>query len=393
MNKRKFLILSIVLVLIVAIIILIISGRPAKVESIETSLSNFEERVLGVGRLNGGTEVQFKSEISGTVIASNFNEGDSLEKGDVIIVIDGGDQQFALDEKKASYLSSQAQFQNLTDYQLPTAKSRAVQAESDKNIALDNYNDAKVLYAEGAVSKNSLTESENRYQAAFSAWNSAVLSYNALSPRGSVYLEGQAQLAAAKATYEKALAQLDKYSITASEKSILLKKYVETGAYVQPGQSIADIGSLDNPYISTELDERYFPYIKTGMDALIFVDTSAKYKGKVTSVSPKINDATGGFTLKIEPSELLPYKASNLTVNIEIALVSVPKAISLPESYIVRDSSGSYVWRYNGGAITKTKIVSDLALSGNALIKSGLNEGEIVVKPQADFEDGKKVSI
>ena len=190
-----------------------------------------------------------------------------------------------------------------------------------------------------------------------------------------------------------AQAQLEKYTIKSSSKSVLLKKYVDAGVYVQPGQSIADIGTLDNPYISSELDERYFPYIKAGMPALIFIDTSNKFKGNISSVSPQINDATGGFSIKIKPSELIPYKASNLTVNIEIILVSVPKALSLPEGYIVRDGSSSYVWLYKGGSIAKTKITADAALSGNVLVKSGLSEGNVVVKPQPAYVDGTRVSI
>jgi hypothetical protein len=80
-------------------------------------------------------------------------------------------------------------------------------------------------------------------------------------------------------------------------------------------------------------------------------------------------------------------------VNIEISLISVPNAISLPEGYIVRDGSKPYVWLYKGGAIQKTEVVADPALSGNVLIKSGLSEGDVIVKPQADFVDGQRVSV
>lgn len=393
MNKRKLIIGSIVVVFIIVIIFLITTGKSGKVESITTSLANFEERILGVGTMQAGTELQLKSEVSGTVLSADINEGSSLIAGDVILVIDGADQQFVLDEKQAAYLSAKAQFQNLTDFQLPTAKSNMLQAESEKKIALNSYNDAKVLYAEGAISNNDLMNAENSYKLALSAWNTAVLSYNSLSKNGSLYLEGQAQLDSAKASFDKAQAQLGKYSVKATGKSILLKKYVEAGAYVQPGQSLADIGTLDNPYISTELDERYFPYVKSGMKVSIFVDSSSKYNGKISSVSPKINDATGGFSVKIEPTEVIPYLAANLTVNIEISLISVPNAISLPEGYIVRDGSKPYVWLYKGGAIQKTEVVADPALSGNVLIKSGLSEGDVIVKPQADFVDGQRVSV
>lgn len=392
-NKRKFLIGFIALVFIIVIIFLISSGRPGKVESITTSLANFEERILGVGTMQAGTEIQIKSEVSGTVLSSDIKEGSSLLAGDVILVIDGADQQFVLEEKQAAYLSEKAQFQNLTDYQLPTAKGTMLQAESDKKIALNLYNDAKVLYAQGAISSNALLDAENAYQLALSSWNTAVLSYNSLSKNGSLYLQGQAQVESAKASFDKAQAQLGKYSIKATGKSILLKKYVEAGAYVQPGQSLADIGTLDKPYISTELDERYFPYVKPGMEVFVFVDSSSKFKGKISSVSPKINDATGGFSVQIEPTDTIPYKAANLTVNIEISLINVPNAISLPESYIVRDGSKPYVWIYKGGAIRKTEVVADPALSGNVQIKSGLIEGDIVVKPQVDFVDGQKVSV
>jgi multidrug efflux pump subunit AcrA (membrane-fusion protein) len=392
-NKKKILYISGISVLILLILFIFLSNRPAKTETIKVIKATFEEKVLGVGRMEAGTEKQLKSEVSGNILHSDVNEGTSLSAGDVIFVIDGADQAFVVAEKKAAYLIAQSQYKNLSDYQLPAAKEKVRQTESDKNAALKSYNDAKSLYAEGAISNNALMDTANRYQSALSIYNSAVLAYDSLTGDGSLSLQGQSQVEAAKAAYDMALAQSAKYTIKAEANAILLKKYAEAGTYVQPGQSLADLGTLNNPFVSAELDERYFPYVKPGMAVSVFVDSSSRFNGAIASVSPKIDASTGSFNIKIGLTSEFPYKAANLTVNLEIVLVHVPDAISIPENYVVRDGKITSVWLYKGGSIKRTDIVSDPSLSGSVLVRSGLSEGDILAKPQPDFKDGAKISI
>lgn len=392
--RKKVFIGAGVLVLIIVVIFMFMNGKGGKADSLKIAAGPYSQNILAVGKLVPALETELKSEVSGNVLKAGYSEGAAVSKNDILFVIDNKDAGFNVTERLASYQTAKAQYADLTSAQLPEAKQKLAQAEAEKKAATDLYNDSVTLYKEGAISQNDFLDAESRYQAALSLYDVALHNYESVSANGSLRSQSLAQRNSAKAGYDQAIADAGKYQIKAGQDGVLIKKLVEVGSYVQPGQTLAFTASLDDFYVTTELDERYFTYVKNTMKAEISVGEGAKYSGRVSSVSSKIDETTGTFGVRIALAKDFPDKAAGLTVNINIILDSQPSAISIPQSYLVKDADGSfYVWKYVSGKVSKTPVVAGPALTQTLLIKSGLAEGDIIVSPTPSLKDGDAVSI
>ena len=394
MARKKLYIGAGVLVILLVVVLAMTLGKGNKNDSLKIVSGPYDQKILAVGKLKPGLETELKSEVSGTIIKSDFSEGSSVSASDILFYIDNKDAGYNVLEKKANYETAKAQFSNIVNASFPEAKQGLVQAEAAEKAATDFYNDSSILYKEGAISQNTFLDAESRYQAALSQYDIAVNKFESLSANGTLRNQTQAQLQSAKAAYDQATSGAAKYQIKAGQDGVLLKKLVETGSYVQPGQTLAFTASLNDFYVTTELDERYFAYLKKDMKAGISIGEGMKYSGRVSAISAKIDDSTGTFGVRIKMIQDFPDKASDLTVNIEILMDSQKSAISIPQSYIVNDADGSsYVWKYFKGKLSKAKVETGLALTQNVLVKSGLLDGDIIVSPDPKFKDGDKVSI
>jgi len=342
-KKKLFIILGILVVLLIAFA-MYMNAKGNKLDSLTVTSGPYSQTILAVGKLRPAMETELKAEVTGTVIKSDFSEGAVVKASDIL---------FYIENKEAGFTSSQ----------LSGANPKLAQVLAEKRAAADLYNDSKALYKEGAISQNSLLDAESRYQIAVSL-------------------------------YDQVVADTARYQIKAGQDGVLIKKLVETGSYVSPGQTLGFTASLNDFHVVTELDERYFTYIKKGMTAEISIGEGAKYGGTVSAVSAKIDEATGTFGVKIALTENFPDKASDLTVNIAIILDSQASAISLPQAYLVKEADGSYfVWKYVDGSIVKTAVETGPSLTQTLLIKSGLAEGDILVSPSPELKDGDKVKI
>ncbi len=392
--RKKVFIGAGVLVLAIVVIVMIMNGKGGKADSLKIATGPYSQNILAVGKLVPALETELKSEVSGNVLKADASEGAAVSKNDILFVIDNKDAGFNVTERLAGYQTAKAQYADLTSAQLPEAKQKLAQAEAEKTAATDLYNDSVTLYQEGAISQNDFLDAESRYQAALSLYDVALHNFESFSGNGSLRSQSLAQLNSAKAAYDQAVADAGKYQIKAGQDGVLIKKLIEAGSYVQPGQTLAFTASLDDFYVTTELDERYFAYVKVGMKADISVGEGAKYSGSVSSVSAKIDESTGTFGVRIALAKDFPDKAAGLTVNIDITLDTQPSVISIPQSYLVKDADGSfYVWKYVGGKVSKTPVVTGPALTQTLLIKSGLAEGDIIVSPTPALKDGGTVSI
>lgn len=364
------------------------------IESLTIKPQSYEEKIIAVGLLGLAQETSLTAEVSGVVKAVSAKPGDPISAGERLIEIDDQDQGFQLAEKQASYLNAEAQYNQLIQVDYLKAKAELSKMETQKQQAETAYDNAKQLYAEGAISKTALDDQKFQYESVLAQWNAAKLNAQSLNQGGAQRSAAESRVQAAKAVYDQAADTASNFQIKAPWDSVLLKTYVEPQDYVQAGQILADIGAQGGYYVTTELDEKYFPYLKQGMTALISVgeDKAGEVKGTVDTITPKINENTGTFEVRIAMPAEFPYQASNLTVNIEILLQSVENGIAIPKEYLIQED-GTYVFLYKKGTIEKSPVEVVAGPGGRVLVEKGLSADDIIVKPVPGLKDGDAVKV
>jgi len=386
---------AIILIIAVTFVVFLLSrGTRDEVEAITVQSQEYEEKIVAVGQLQLANETTLISEVSGEILSIGAEEGDVLLADSIMISINDSDQNFQLEQKKASFENAAAEYQQLVDFDYASAKQELISQTSKKEKAQKSYEAAGSLYREGALSQIDFMEYKSDYEAALAAWNTAKLKVQSLEEGGALRSSASAQLLSAKSSYESALNDQKKYQITVPWNSVLLKIYVSEHDYIQPGKALADIGKEGSYHVVAELDEKYFRYLEKGMKAMISLGDSGKsnsVEGSVDVISPKINDETGTFEVKLAISDEFRYGASDLTVNVEIMLIEKENAIAIPFDYLI--DGEPYVYVYQNGKAVKTGIEYEAGPSSNLLITDGLLEGDIIIMPGPSIQDGKSVKI
>ncbi|NCB41324.1 MAG: efflux RND transporter periplasmic adaptor subunit [Clostridia bacterium] len=346
-NKRVIAFLSLGVLAVIASISFLTNNN-APVEAFVVSEGPFAEKIIAIGQLGLENETTLIAQTSGDIHFVNIQEGEVASSGAILFEIE-----------------------NQVDLEYSSAKSEFDRANSRRSYTGTAYENALVLYKEGAVSENEMKTKQLDYESALS------------------------QFLAAQLTLQRVEENLSQYSVAAPWDAVVLKTYVSEGDYVQIGEPLADIGGIGGYIISAELDEKYFPYIQKGLPVLISLDDgySGVANGMIDNITPKINANTGTFEINILLPNDYPYKASNLTVNIEIKVNEKENAIAIPQNYIFEKLSATeaFVLVYKEGKAAKVPIRIQSGISSMVIVSEGILEGDILLLPQEGLQEGDAV--
>lgn len=393
-TTRKLFALAALVIAFLLVFFLWNGKNGVKTETITIQPQKYEEKIIAVGQLRLEKETSLISEVSAEIQTVGAAAGDIVPAGTLIIALNHTDEDFQLEQKKAGYENADAQYQHLLNFDYVTAKGDLNSLTSKKDQAKKAYDAAEELYRQGAMSQVDNLEYKADYEAALADWNAARLKVESLGAGGALRSAAAAQLQSAKASYESALNDQQKYQITVPWDSVILKTYVNEHDYVRQGDRLADIGEAGSSYVIAELDEKYFPYLSKGMKALISVGDPGSADGAdgyLNIISPKINNDTGTFEVRIGLPDQFQYMASDLTVNVEILIKEKENAVVIPDRYLIGQEASVYL--YKNGKAVKTAIRYERGPSSNLLVSGGLRKGDIIIRPDSSVKDGMAVRI
>ncbi len=277
--------------------------------------------------------VDTRARTTGTVIESNFKQGQSVKAGDVLCKLDRGNRDAQVAQAKAELASAQR------DY---AATSKLVK---------NSYSTQSKLSSDAA-----------RLESAKAALN----------------------------TIETEISYLD---ITASEAGVLIEKPVEAGTLLASGGLCATISTLDPLVIAVQVSESYVPYVTEGMAAKATLATGETVEGKVTFISKTADVATRTFRVELEVAN--PGQRMREGVTAELSVPLPPQmAQKLPGSVLILDDVGKFGVRVLNDADKTSKFmpVNIIAQDTDGMWVSGLPNMVTVVTIGQDYvRDGEKV--
>jgi HlyD family secretion protein len=237
------------------------------------------DRSDGYGNFEA-TEIVVSSEATGKLIRFDIDEGERLERGQVVAVVDT--TQIAFDRRQL-----QAQRQALIDQKPSVAAEAAVYRQQRSNIQRD-IERYRRLVNEGAVPSKRLEEIQDQTSIIDQQIRAVDLKIPAIeSQAGSV----QAQIG-------RIDEQISRSVVRNPAKGVVLATYAEPGevvAYGKPLYRIADTGTM---YLRVWVAESRLSQVKLGQQVEVLFDegkpASRRLKGTVTWISSKAE-----FTPKI----------------------------------------------------------------------------------------------
>lgn len=205
---------------------------------------------------------------------------------------------------------------------------------------------------------------------------------------------------------EQQQAIVDQLTITAPFAGRLGVSNVNPGQYLNPGDTVVTLQSLDPIYVDFYLPQNQLAYVQPGQDINIKVDAfpDKTFNGVITTINPIVEKTTRNVeveaTLPNPEDLLLPGMFATVEVNRDIQ----QKLITLPKAAVTFNPYGDLVYRVvktgedkKGKPIYKVnqKFVTAGESRGDQIaILAGVNEGdEIVTGGQLKLKNGSLVAI
>lgn len=229
------------------------------------------------------------TEVSGVLLESPVNLGETVKKGDVIALIDDTTQQYALEQLNLSLEKRQLSLQEATlaaggqaSNAYLSAKASYDSASAAVAKAREDLADAQTLYDEGALSENELAKIRLGYTQAASMQSSTLSQLNN-SLNASNETSIQIELKLLESQIRQAQENLEKFKITAPCDGTVISKNYNQGSFVASGYNLADIGSSEEMYVVFYVPEDQIGTINYG-DKVTISYEGEQISGKISYI-------------------------------------------------------------------------------------------------------------
>jgi membrane fusion protein (multidrug efflux system) len=171
---------------------------------------------------------------------------------------------------------------------------------------------------------------------------------------------------------------------------------VSVGDYIQPGQAVVNLEDLSTLHVDFKVAELWLSRLHGGQKLIVTTDAfpNTTFDGQVTAIDPRV-DATNR-TVAVRAA--IPNPAGTLRpglfVTVRLSLGENTHALLIPEEAGFLRQDKTMVFRLEERTARLTEVVLGLRERGMVQVRSGLKEGDHVVRTGTHkLHDGEPVSI
>jgi membrane fusion protein (multidrug efflux system) len=235
-----------------------------------------------------GNVVQITPQVTGTVIAVNADDTQTVKAGDPVVVLDGADARVSLDQAEANLAQTVRQvrglFVNNDQYQAQIA-----QRQADLSRAQDDLRRRLTVAQTGAVSQEEIAHARDTVKGAEAALDAAreqLASNRALTSNTTIATHPNVLAAAAKV--RDAYLNHARNTLPAPVTGYVAKRSVQVGQRVAPGTPLMAIVPLESVWVDANFKEGQLKHMRIGQPVELTADvygSSVVYHGKVVGFS------------------------------------------------------------------------------------------------------------
>jgi RND family efflux transporter MFP subunit len=340
------------------------SAAPATVSNVSVlsvQPANVPDLVEAVGTLRAAQTSQLAGQMMANIVEIRVHEGDRIQRGQVLAVLDEAQPRAALDRATAADLASQ---------------QGIAAADSDLALAEATFKRYQTLYEKKSVSPQEFDEVKARYQAA--------------EARRDMARAGQTQ---AKAAVQQAHTALGYTRILAPFDGLVTEKKADVGALVSPGMTIFTVEDLHNYRLEATVNETDLKYVRMEQQVPVLIDAvgDKELKGRVIEIVPAADSASRSFLVKIEmPSD--PALRSGLFGRAQFSR-GQRSSLLIPRTAVVERGQLQGIYVLDQNKVANLRYITLGKPSGGQVeVLAGLQAGETLIAEPGDREfSGKKI--
>lgn len=347
---------------------LLFSACKKQREMTHPTMGEISESVYASGIIKSKDQYHVFSTVSGLVQKILVKEGDLVQKGDGLFVIQNETSKLNAENAKlsADFADWNTKGDRLNELAgaIETAKSKML---NDSLLLLRQ----RGLWAQQIGSKVELEQRELAYTSSQNAYEATLLRYRDL--------QQQLRFAAAQAQKILSISQntAQDYTIRSQVAGRVYSVLKEVGELANAQNPIAVIGQADAFVIELQVDENDIVRIQKGQRILLNLDS---YKGQVfeaevSKIDPFMNERSRTFAVEANFTKKPPVLYPNLTTEANIIIRAKVNTMTIPRGYLLDDS----LVTLENNSVRKVK--TGLKDYVKVEILSGLDTNESILKP------------
>lgn len=435
---------------------------PVKVAVSESG--TFVEVLDITGALTSSDDTQVTANSAGRLLAIYVKDGDAVQAGQIVAKQESQEASSRLGQALAQERAARAALrQQMNDLSVSPERSAAavraaraqlaqteaallklrngsrseerVQAETAVKLAKSNlevakadFERAKALFADGAISEREYDQRRLGYESALAEYERATQNLRIVSnvARQEDLMQAEAAVRAARENLQAALAtqKLDvqfidrvdsaRANLASAEEAVALArkdlddtkirapfsgrvagKPVQAGQYLGPGTPILRLVGLGGLYFEGDVPETAVSRLRVGMNVSVAVAAAGNQAiaGKVAAISPSADKLGRIFRVRIALDTVSNELKEGMFAAGKIEIGRLEDQVIIPTAAMTRDGEKRFVFVVNSNKATKKMVTVVAERDGRSAIK-GLALGErYIIEGQGQLVDGTVVRI
>ena len=353
----------------------LLAPEPVPVQAVRAEWGPVESSITNTkaGTIRARRRAKISAEVAARVVEVVHREGDRVEQGAPIILLNDARQKAQL---------------RLAEETLHAAEASRRQSCIARDRAHRELERKRKLAEQAIVSADVLDELDSAYESASAS----------CSAFGAEVEKARAQIGVAQIDLEKMV-------IRAPFDAVIAEVSVEVGEWITPSPpmitapSVIDVLDPSSLYVSAPMDEVDSMAIRAGQRATVTVDShrGVEFPGRVVRVAPYVLDReaqnrTVEIEVEFDNADLAERPLPGTSADVEVVLDARERVLRVPASAVL---DGNRVLVALDGRLSERRVEVGLKNWDYAEVSEGLQEGELVVisLDLAGVEDGARVKV
>lgn len=256
---------------------------PAATET--ARLEDSPVQVEAVGTVQARTDIRVEAQVTGRVLNVNVRPGDSVVKGQELVILDSRQSRSRLDQARQGLEAARSEMEQ-------AARSvSAAKAAYDK--ARTTYARMKTLHEQNVITAEEAEQAESRY-----------LQAKAELSRSRAALQGaQSSVKQAQDAVHEADIGLDYTTITAQEDGEVAKRFADPGDLAFPGKELLTLQTGGSLRLEAQVREGLISRLRIGQQVTVVITalgTGEALPAVVHEIEPLADPATRSFIVKAD---------------------------------------------------------------------------------------------
>lgn len=400
-SKKRKVITAAALLLIVAAGFKVFGGEKEKTVMVSTSAlikGTIQEELTISGPVSGTDSVDVVSNLHAEVVDIKVKEGDHVEAGQLLAVIDDSDVRKEMDMAQNAYDLAVSTYNE----QQILAENGYARALQEQEAARKDFDRTNVLYQSGSLSQLEWETARDKLREA----QRQVRTFTVVDGRAVANESYSLQVKNAEFELEKKKEQLEDTQVTSPIAGTVVRVNTKIGRFadkIEDDKPMFIIENLDMLEMKVSVSEYSIGNIQVGQEAVISADilNGETVAGKVTAISPTGEEKGNGSTERVIPTTIQIIEdntklIAGITARARIILNEADDAWIVPISSVLETADGSFVLTVDQGVIrwipVEKGVESDIQIQVIPVEEGSLTEGMgIVAAPNEGLYEGMKV--